>query len=104
VLDDFGSGFGSFYHLKHLAFDTLKIDGEFIKQITSATADRVTVQAIVEMARGLGRTTIAQCVENQSTLELLRRLGVDHAQGFHLGRPLPYWPPASRAAPPRASR
>ena len=89
VLDDFGSGFGSFYYLKHLRFDSLKIAGEFIKQITTSKTDRVTVQAIVEMARGLEKTTIAECVEDQATLELVRELGVDYAQGHHLGKPEP---------------
>jgi diguanylate cyclase (GGDEF)-like protein/PAS domain S-box-containing protein len=89
VLDDFGSGFGSFYYLKHLPFDSLKIDGEFVSQITTGKADRVTVEAIVAMARGLETTTIAECVEDEATLALLRDLGVDYVQGFHLGRPGP---------------
>ena len=89
VLDHFGSGFGSFYYLKHLPFDSLKINGEFVKQITSDRTDRVTVQAIIEMAVGLGKATIGVCVENQPTLELLRQLGVDYAQGYHLGQPTP---------------
>jgi diguanylate cyclase (GGDEF)-like protein/PAS domain S-box-containing protein len=89
VLDDFGSGFGSFYSLKHLPFDSLKIDGELVKQITSDKADRVTVQAIIEMAHGLGKTAIAECIENQSTLDLITQLGADYAQGYHLGKPAP---------------
>jgi EAL domain-containing protein (putative c-di-GMP-specific phosphodiesterase class I) len=97
ALDDFGSGFGSFYYLKHLPFSALKIDGEFVKHITASRADRVTVQAIVDMARGLGKTTVAECVEQEGTLELLRRLHVDFAQGFHLARPT-----AVPAAPPGA--
>jgi EAL domain-containing protein (putative c-di-GMP-specific phosphodiesterase class I) len=95
VLDDFGSGFGSFYYLKHIPFDSLKIDGEFVKQITTDKSDRVTVQAIIEMARGLDKTTIAECVENQATLDLLSQLGADYAQGYHVGRPAP--PPAGAA-------
>jgi diguanylate cyclase (GGDEF)-like protein/PAS domain S-box-containing protein len=101
VLDDFGSGFGSFYYLKHLPFDSLKIDGEFVKQITTDRADRVTVQAIIEMARGLEKTTIAECVENQATLDLLGQLGADYAQGYHLGRPTT--PPAG-AGPRQQAR
>jgi diguanylate cyclase (GGDEF)-like protein/PAS domain S-box-containing protein len=89
VLDDFGSGFGSFYYLKHIPFDSLKIDGEFVKQITTDKADRVTVQAIIEMASRLEKTTIAECVENQPTLDLISQLGADYAQGYHLGRPAP---------------
>ena len=89
ALDDFGSGFGSFYYLKHLPFDIVKIDGEFIKELTSSHADRLTVEAIVQIARGLGKPTIAERVEDEPTLELLGRLGVDFAQGYHLGRPRP---------------
>ena len=87
VLDDFGSGFGSFYYLKHLPFAVIKIDGEFIKQITSSKIDQVTVRSIVELAHGLAKTTIAECVEDDATLQLVRQLGIDYAQGFHLGRP-----------------
>jgi diguanylate cyclase (GGDEF)-like protein/PAS domain S-box-containing protein len=89
VLDDFGSGFGSFYYLKHLPFHSLKIDGEFVKKITTDKADRVTVQAIIEMAHGLGKTAIAECIENQPTLDVIRQLGADYAQGHHLGKPAP---------------
>ncbi len=89
ALDDFGSGFGSFYYLKHLPFDVVKIDGEFIKELESSEADRLTVQAIVQIARGLGKPTIAEFVENEATLRLLSTIGVDFAQGYHLGRPRP---------------
>ncbi len=89
ALDDFGSGFGSFYYLKHLPFDVIKIDGEFVKDLTSSPADRLTVQAIVHIAGGLGKPTIAEFVESEPTLELLRHLGVDYAQGYHIGRPRP---------------
>ena len=65
---------------------------EFVKQLTTSNADRVTVQAIIQMARGLEKTTIAECVEDGATLELVRQLGVDHAQGYHLGKPAPHQP------------
>jgi diguanylate cyclase (GGDEF)-like protein len=89
VLDDFGSGFGSFYYLKHLPFAVIKIDGEFIKQITTSKIDQVTVRCIVELAHGLGTATIAEWVEDDATLQLVRQLGIDYAQGFHIGRPVP---------------
>jgi diguanylate cyclase (GGDEF)-like protein len=89
ALDDFGSGFGSFYYLKHLPFDVVKIDGEFIKELRASDADRLTVQAIVQIARGLHKPTIAEFVETEPTLALLARLGVDYAQGYHVGRPRP---------------
>ncbi len=89
ALDDFGAGFGSFYYLKHLPFDCLKIDGDFIRELTSSHSDQLTVKAIVDIARGLGKRTIAEYVEDAPTLELLGTLGVDYAQGYHVGRPQP---------------
>ncbi len=89
ALDDFGSGFGSFYYLKHLPFDSLKIDGDFIRELPTSPRDQLTVKAIVDIARGLGKTTIAEYVQDAPTLDLLAGLGVDFAQGFHVGRPQP---------------
>lgn len=89
ALDDFGAGFGSFYYLKHLPFDILKIDGEFVRSCTSSQTDQLLVRAAVEIARGMGKETIAEYVGDEATVELLRQLGVDFAQGFHIGRPAP---------------
>jgi diguanylate cyclase (GGDEF)-like protein len=89
ALDDFGAGFGSFYYLKHLPVDYLKIDGEFVRGLPRSPIDQRMVQAMVEIARSLGLRTIAECVENAETLELLGEYGVDFAQGYHLGRPAP---------------
>ncbi len=89
ALDDFGAGFASFYFLKHLDFDYLKIDGEFIHNLTEDPTNRLLVRALVEIARGLGKRTIAEYVGDDETLELLRRLGADYVQGFHVGRPGP---------------
>jgi len=89
ALDDFGAGFGSFYYLKRLPFDYLKIDGDFIRQLTSSHEDQLVVRAIVEIARGLGKRTVAEFVGDVETMTLLRELGVDDAQGFHIGRPAP---------------
>jgi diguanylate cyclase (GGDEF)-like protein/PAS domain S-box-containing protein len=88
AIDDYGVGFGPFYYLKHLPFDLIKIDGDFIRDLPRNDADQLTVKAIVEIARGLGKTTIAEFVEEPSTVGLLRELGVDMAQGFHLGKPV----------------
>jgi EAL domain-containing protein (putative c-di-GMP-specific phosphodiesterase class I) len=88
AIDDYGVGFGPFYYLKHLPFDLIKIDGDFIRDLPRNDADQLTVRAIVDIARGLGKQTIAEFVEEQSTVELLRDLGVDMAQGFHLGKPV----------------
>ena len=89
ALDDFGSGFGGFHYLKALPMDFLKIEREFIRDAVTSDADQHVIQAIVGLARGFGLQTIAEGVEDQETLELLRDFGVDHAQGFHVGRPAP---------------
>ncbi|MEU5695277.1 EAL domain-containing protein [Actinosynnema sp. NPDC020468] len=89
TLDDFGSGFGSFVHLKHLPITGIKIDGEFVRGIDGRTTDAVLVAGIVEIARGLGLSAVAEWVERPSQVEALTRLGVRVGQGFHLGRPRP---------------
>jgi diguanylate cyclase (GGDEF)-like protein/PAS domain S-box-containing protein len=89
ALDDFGTGFASFYNLKHLPFDELKIDGEFIDHLPDSRANQLIVRSVVEIARGLGKRTVAECVGDDATVELLRSYGVDSAQGYHLGRPVP---------------
>jgi diguanylate cyclase (GGDEF)-like protein/PAS domain S-box-containing protein len=89
ALDDFGAGFGSFYYLKHLPFDFLKIDGEFVRNCRASHTDRLLIGAVVDVARGLGKKTIAEIVSDDETVRLLKRLGVDFAQGYHLGRPGP---------------
>ena len=88
ALDDFGAGFGSFYYLKHLPFDYVKIDGEFVQHAASATIDQLVIQAIVRIARGLGKETIAEFVTNEKTCRIVQQLGVDYAQGNHVGEPL----------------
>ncbi|HVK23238.1 MAG TPA: EAL domain-containing protein [Actinokineospora sp.] len=89
TLDDFGSGFGSFVHLKELPITGLKIDGEFIHGIDYGSRDTVLVQGIVDIARGLGLSVVAEWVERSTQVEALSRLGVRVAQGFHLGKPEP---------------
>jgi len=89
ALDDFGAGFASFYYLKHLEFDYLKIDGEFIKALILNPTDQLVVQSVVNIARGLGAKTVAEFVGDDATVQRLRELGVDYGQGYHLGRPRP---------------
>lgn len=89
ALDDFGAGFASFLYLKHLEFDYLKIDGEFIRSLPTNATDRLVVTSLVDIARGLSVKTIAEFVGDEQTVEQLRGLGVDYGQGFHLGRPAP---------------
>jgi diguanylate cyclase (GGDEF)-like protein len=88
AIDDYGAGFGPFHYLKRIPFDLIKIDGSFVRDMPRSDADQLTVQAIVQIARGLGKTTIAEYVQDEQTAEMLREYGVDMAQGFHLGRPV----------------
>jgi diguanylate cyclase (GGDEF)-like protein len=87
AIDDYGAGFGPFAYLKKVPFDVIKIDGTFVRDMSRSDADQLVVKAIVEIARGLGKRTIAEFVEDEDTTKLLREYGVDMAQGFHLGRP-----------------
>ncbi len=89
ALDDFGAGFGSFQYLKHLPFEYLKIDGDFIRSLPDSPKDQLVVQALVGLARGMDKRTIAEYVSDSATVELLRHYGVDYAQGFEVGRPHP---------------
>lgn len=88
AIDDYGAGFGPFHYLKQIPFDLIKIDGSFISDMPNSDADQLTVQAIVQIARGLGKTTIAEYVQDDITAQMLREYGVDMAQGYHLGRPV----------------
>jgi diguanylate cyclase (GGDEF)-like protein len=88
AIDDYGAGFGPFHYLKQIPFDLIKIDGSFISDMPNSDADQLTVQAIVQIARGLGKTTIAEYVQDDLTTQMLREYGVDMAQGYHLGRPV----------------
>ncbi len=89
ALDDFGAGFGSFQYLKTLPFDYLKIDGGFIRSLPDSPKDQLVVQALAGLAKSMGKRTIAEYVGDRATLRLLRRYGVDYAQGFEIGRPQP---------------
>ena len=89
ALDDFGAGFGSFYYLKNLPFDYFKIDGDFIRGLAASPMDQLVVGAIVGIARGMGKKTIAEFVTDDETVRLLEKAGVDYAQGYHIGRPRP---------------
>jgi diguanylate cyclase (GGDEF)-like protein len=88
AIDDYGAGFSPFHYLKTIPFDVIKIDGAFIRDMPRNDADQLTVKAIVEIARGLGKRTIAEFVQDDETTRMLREYGVDMAQGYHLGRPV----------------
>jgi EAL domain-containing protein (putative c-di-GMP-specific phosphodiesterase class I) len=87
ALDDFGRGFGSFYYLKHLPLNYLKIDGDFVRNIAHNLVDQQVVKAVVQVAKALGYKTIAEYVQDEATVLALRHYGVDYMQGYHVGRP-----------------
>lgn len=95
-LDDFGTGFSSFAYLKHLKADVLKIDGLFIRDLCNERDNQVFVKSIVDVARGLGKKTVAEFVENADILEMLKRMGVDMVQGYHLDKPQEHHPAISK--------
>jgi EAL domain-containing protein (putative c-di-GMP-specific phosphodiesterase class I) len=88
-LDDFGSGLSSFAYLKGLDVDYLKIDGAFVKDIATDVVDRAMVAAICEIGHVMGLKTIAEFVENDAIIAVLKELGVDYAQGYGVARPQP---------------
>ena len=88
ALDDFGSGFASFSYLKTLPVDYLKIDGSFVRHLAENTVDHTMVDIINQLGHVMGLKTIAEFVENEDIMKALRRLGVDFAQGYHIGRPV----------------
>ncbi|CBL43664.1 predicted response regulator receiver [gamma proteobacterium HdN1] len=87
ALDDFGRGVSSYYYLKNLPVDYLKIDGAFVRSMQHDTVDYAMVKSINDVGHAMGKKTIAEYVENGHIEHQLRALGVDFAQGYHLGRP-----------------
>lgn len=87
ALDDFGVGFSSFYYLKHLPVDFVKIDGSFIRQIDKNNEDKIFVKALTEVSQTLGKEIVAEFVENEAILEILKNFGIEFAQGYHIGKP-----------------
>ena len=87
ALDDFGSGFASFGYLRELPFDTLKIDGVFVRDMDQDETHAAMVRSMVEMANLLGKPVVAECVETPTVADALIELGVDWAQGFLYHRP-----------------
>ena len=88
-LDDFGSGLSSFAYLKHLPVDYLKIDGLFVKDILDDEVDLAMVKSINEVGHVMNKKTIAEFVENEAIFNLLKTLGIDYAQGYGIGKPVP---------------
>jgi diguanylate cyclase (GGDEF)-like protein/PAS domain S-box-containing protein len=97
ALDDFGRGLSSFGYLKNLPVDYVKIDGEFVRNITRDPVDLAMVRSINEVAHASGKKTIAEFVEDAETAALLRSMGVDFAQGYHYGKPAAFIKAANAA-------
>ncbi len=86
-LDDFGSGYASYGHLKHLRADSLKIDGVFVRDMLESPSDRAMVKSMHEVARSLGIRTVAEHVETPELLEALREMGIEYGQGYAIHKP-----------------
>lgn len=89
ALDDFGSGMSSYGYLKNLPVDFLKIDSEFVRDMSSNTVSLAMVRSIHEIGQLMGISTIAEYVENMATVAMLREIGVDYAQGYYFSKPEP---------------
>jgi len=89
ALDDFGSGYCSFSHLKRLPVDYIKIDGLFVQDILNDPMDMAIIRSITSIAHTLGKETIAEFVESPEVLKLLKECGVDYVQGYYIAKPSP---------------
>ena len=89
ALDDFGSGYASFRYLRIFPIDLVKIDGEYVVDLVDNPQDQVLVQALVQVCQAYGINTVAEFVQDEGTLRMLRELGVDYVQGYLIGPPVP---------------
>src|ERR1700690_1401993 len=89
ALDDFGSGLSSFSTLRTLPMDFLKIDGSFIRNLAGDSVNQAMVAAMIELSRSLNFRIVAEQVEDQTSLDAVKRMGIDFVQGFVIGRPQP---------------
>jgi EAL domain-containing protein (putative c-di-GMP-specific phosphodiesterase class I) len=87
ALDDFGVGYSSFAYLKDLPVDYVKIDGSFVRDIPRDTLQHAMVRSMNDIAHAMGKQTIAEFVDCEDCLALLRKMGVDYVQGYYVGRP-----------------
>jgi EAL domain-containing protein (putative c-di-GMP-specific phosphodiesterase class I) len=87
ALDDFGSGFTTFHHLKALTVDVVKIDGSFVRNITTDTENQIFIHNLMALAQALGVSTVAECVETREDADYLSNAGIDLLQGYYFGRP-----------------
>lgn len=88
-VDDFGSGFSSFAYLKDLPADYIKLDGSFIQNLHKDNVDQTLVRSIIQVVQALGKKAVAEYVENEEILTILKSMGIDFVQGYHIGHPMP---------------
>jgi diguanylate cyclase (GGDEF)-like protein/PAS domain S-box-containing protein len=88
-VDDFGSGFSSFAYLKDLPADYIKLDGSFIQNLHKDAIDQTLVRSMIQVIQALGKRAVAEYVENEEILNILKTMGIDYVQGYHIGYPLP---------------
>jgi len=89
AIDDFGTGYSSMIYLRRLPLHEIKLDRTFVRSIASSPQDRAIVGALVQLAHGLGLEAVAEGVEDEATLAILRKLGCERAQGYLFGMPMP---------------
>jgi diguanylate cyclase (GGDEF)-like protein len=89
ALDDFGRGLSSLTYLKTLPVTTLKVDGSLVRDVGDDDRSEAMLSAVVRLAQALGLQTVAECVESDEILQVVRGLGVGYGQGFSIGRPVP---------------
>jgi EAL domain-containing protein (putative c-di-GMP-specific phosphodiesterase class I) len=89
AIDDFGTGYSSLPYLNHLPIDTLKIDKSFVFDMTLNENNGVIVRSIIDLGHNLGIQIVAEGVEHKDSIEALKTLGCDSAQGYHISRPMP---------------
>jgi len=87
ALDDFGTGYSSFAYLKDLPVDYVKIDGSFVQNIDTDQLNLAMVKSMNEVAHATGKKTVAEFVKNQDILDAIKAIGIDYAQGYHIGKP-----------------
>ena len=106
ALDDFGAGYTSFRHLKALTVDVVKIDGSFVRDIATNRDNRLFVRTLVGLAQGFGLETVAECVENKTSADILAEEGADYLQGYYFARPEleREWPHMAVITPPDAEK
>ena len=88
AIDDFGAGYSSFKTLKHLPVDMVKIDGNFVRNLTTDKTDRIFLRTMAELAENFGMETVAEYVIDEPTAKIVEDTGITYLQGFHLGRPV----------------